>query len=236
MVYEIDIDKLKSSEESMEKLAYWIGVVQTDGCLSLYKETVQISFRVCEKSLPMLVKFNEFSYNLFGKKSNMWKEKTRDLFDYHFCVKSILHIFERLGIRFGDPPKPPEWCLDDPALFGAYFAGVLDGDGCIWLTKPKDYKGLVCRAKVTSGSPQIDLQKAIKKFLNCQTRMIKVHTDGYIRGSKIIGDGYNLEFIISSKNHIFAKEFILPYLTISHKYQRLNMYIEYINGHHGVNG
>ncbi len=206
-------------EPSVE-LGYWVGVAQTDGSLKHYKNSVQISLCISSKSLPMLMKFEEISFKVLNKHSNVWKEKSRDLFDYHYHVKSMLPLFDELGIDFKDPPKPPKWCLDNFSIFGAYLAGVIDGDGCIWLTEPKDYNGLVCRAKISCGSKPLELEEAIRKFLNCKTRIIKVKSKW--------GEGYNLEFLISSKNYKFVKEFVLPHIAISYKYQRLNSYMEYM--------
>ncbi len=225
---------MKQTEFNLTDLAYWVGVVQSDGSLKHYKNSIQISLAVSCKSLPMLHKFRELSLSCFNKHSNIWKERSRDLFDYHYHVKSLMQLFKYLDIKFGDPPKPPEWCLAKPSLFGAYLAGVIDGDGCIWLTKPKDYNGLVCRAKITCGSRPVILERAIESFLNCKTRIIKVKTDGLIGKQKISGVGYNLEFLISSKNYEFVKDYLLPYITIHHKYQRLKTYLEYRIGRNSI--
>jgi len=215
-------------------LAYWIGSVQSDGSFKSYinKKTgkikdVRISFGVSTKSLPMLKKVQKLSILLFNRKSGIWKERKRDLWDYHICVKSLLHLFDKLDIKFKDPPRPPKWCLDEPNFFGAYLAGLIDGDGCIWLTIDKKYKTLVCRAKITSRLEQKELAEAIKEKLNCSLRIIPVKSTSILNGRLICGRGFNLEFLFSSKNLKFLERFIMPHLTIKHKKKRLEKYISH---------
>ncbi len=60
--------------EPSEDLAYWIGVVQSDGCFYKYiergrrKHRYLISLDVSKKSVPMLIKFVKLSEDLFKRK------------------------------------------------------------------------------------------------------------------------------------------------------------------------
>jgi hypothetical protein len=221
-----------------EELGYWVGVAQSDGCLKRYFNKrrnytdVRISLHVATKSLPMVKKFQEISSKLFDRHGKIWKEnkgknwRFQDEWEHHIAVKKLLKTFKELDIIFGDPPKPPKWCLENIQIFGSYLAGLLDGDGSIWLTKSKHKKSVECRVKITSSDAQEELKNAISKMLNCCVRLIPRLYEGFIDGRKISGGGYDLEFLISSKNLKVIKEFVFPHITIEHKKKKIQSFID----------
>lgn len=205
-----------------EELVYWLGAIQADGCLKFYKtKRGYIDIRLCldisKGSLPMLNKVRQITCKLFNRNGGLWKSSNRNLFYYHICVKQLLKDFDSLDIKFNDPPKPPKWCLKNNSLFGAYLAGLIDGDGCIWLLKTK-WKGIECRVKITNSEKQDELVSHLKRFLSCKIRLTKENTK----------HAYNVEFLISRKNIDFIKKFVLPYINISYKKKRIEHYIVHL--------
>lgn len=214
-----------------EELAYWIGAAQSDGSLKSYlKKTtgyvdVRISFGVKAKSLPMVQKFQRISEKVFNRHTKIWKGKN-GIWYHNLAAKSLLSVFDDLDIKFKDPPRPPKWILENPKYFGAYLAGVIDGDGCIWKVKYRSSKKPIeYRIKITSGKEQRDLADAIRKRLCCTVRIVLIKGVSVLDGRIIRGSGYNLEFNISSKNLNFLKQFVLPHLAVKHKRERLENYI-----------
>lgn len=154
----------------LEELAYWIGVIQTDGCLYKDKncDSWKINIDVADKSLPMLEKFMKISEKLFGIKGKITRKKN-GFWRYHITVTKLLEIFKNSGIEFGDPPRPPEWCKASLPLFCAYLAGVIDGDGSVRTMNMQKYPE--CVIKISSGHPQEELAECIKTLLNCAVRI-----------------------------------------------------------------
>lgn len=145
-------------------MAYWLGVMQTDG--SLYKRSCSDSWKiglgVADKSLPMLKKFSSLSKELFGMERKIIERGK--YWYYDVTVTKFMKIFQTLHLVFSDPPKPPEWCVSSLDLFGAYLAGVIDGDGDIRIRRPAYPQ---CAIRISSGSYQIDLRDAIERKLKC---------------------------------------------------------------------
>lgn len=209
-------------------LAYWIGAVQTDGCLYKYSEKGRrrirhmISFDVSKNSLPMLIKFKELSELIFKRKSGIWKTK-RGSFAFHIRVTDLLETFKNLDVKFKDPPKPSLWIIEKPEFLGAYLAGVIDGDGDVRTKRPKYPQ---CAIRISSGHAQTKLQDVIEEKLKCETTMSKVYKKGYLSGKVIEGSAYSLEFLVSSKTYEFFEDFVLPYIQLSYKKMIIKDYIK----------
>jgi len=214
--------------EASEELAYWMGVVQSDGCFSIINRKYRkesgygISLGVGKKSLPMLYKFKELCKILFNRDSKINKSKNRESWNFKIGVKRLLPQFENLDISFKDPPKPPNLCINNPELFGAYLAGIIDGDGSIRI-KRKKYPQ--CMIKITSGKSQNELAEFIRRFLTCAVSITFFEEERILNERVIHGKWYELEFLTSSKNYKFIKMHVLPNLTIPHKKERLKEYI-----------
>lgn len=179
-----------------KKLAYWVGVAQSDGYLKKYQNkisgnvTCSLSFDVSESSLPMLKKVQELSSELFNRKASIFKRRTRRMWTYHIGVNNLLSVFERLDIHLDRRPEPPAWCMEDPRFFGAYLAGLIDGDGDIRV-KRKRYPQCVIR--ITSGREQLELANAIGKTLHCSVAITFRRRERILKGRKIRGTWYEAE-------------------------------------------
>lgn len=212
-----------------EDLAYWVGVVQTDGSFKRYnvKSTgysgYHISLNIAEKSLPMQIKFRDIASRLFGTKSKIFREHSTGRYDFKFSVSRLIPIFHNLGISFGDPPVPPRWCLTSKSLFGAYLAGVIDGDGTVKI-HGKRYPQ--CHIKITSGHEQTELRNSIMNNLDCWAGIYFSQKTSILNGKIINGKSYDLEFYCSSKNLGYFREFILPYIKLKHKKEKIESYIK----------
>lgn len=214
-----------------DQLAYWVGVAQSDGTLQKYIDSKgkicwNLYIQVAHLSLPMLYKFQIISSNLFTCNSKIFKLKTRDIWEYHIGVKRLLHTFKILDIKFGDPPKPPKWCLDNSQFFGAYLSGLIDGDGDIRI-KRKKYPQ--CAIRITSKSKQKILKNYIENILRCSANITKKYDKRYFKKEKriITGKSFSLEFLVSFKNIQFIKNFILSHLTVVHKKEKLKYFINH---------
>lgn len=134
----------------------------------------------------------------------------------------MLNTFSKLNIEFGDPPTPPNWVLRNSGLFGAYLAGIIDGDGSIRAINK--YRPQM-RIKVTSGKTQSELAKVIKERFSCWVKITKREKDSILKGRKIHGKFYELEFNVSGKNYKFIYKYILPHLALQYKKERLQSFI-----------
>lgn len=205
--------------EPSEELAYWIGAIQADGSLKLYKDKrlpywkgTRISMHTSFKSREMIEKIKILSKSLFRRRGIIWTDKKDGSLFFHISVGKLLKTFKELDIQFGDPPKPPKWCSADVKIFGAYLAGVIDGDGSIRKTGGK------VRIKITSGSEQTELKKTIKELLDCWVGIYSYKRD--------IGSYCELEFDVRVKTLKFFRDCLIPKLVIERKRQRLSQFID----------
>ena len=212
-----------------EKLAYWIGVVQTDGFLHLKKKsknsdlrTLFVTVGVGEKSLNMLNKFRQYSEDLFGLNPKTFYDKRSKNHVFRMGVTRLKDFFEEKKIDFSDPPKPPKWITDNKKLFGAYLAGVIDGDGDIRIKEENS----VCLIRVSSGCEQNELKTAILRNLRCGVHICKRSSIRTLDGREIRGTWFELEFGVSGKTYEFLRNFVIDHIAIDHKSNRLRNFIE----------
>jgi len=210
---------MKISES--KELAYWVGVAQSDGHLSTYGNNRRVMIGVREKSLPMLKKFQMLSGILLDKYAKIYKDKGGN-YVFAIGVKKIMSSIRSLNITFGDPPKPPTWALTKNQYFGAYLAGLIDGDGDVRV-KRKKYPQCVIR--INSGKKQEKLKNCIEKIIKCSASTKQRYKEKILDGRKICGSFYELEFYVSSKNYKFVKNFITPNLQLIYKKEKIMNFI-----------
>lgn len=208
-------------------LAYWLNVVQTDGFLYKKRDKnrrkLYVEVTVGKKSLPMLNKFTQFSNDLFGLHPKIFHDKNRGMYMFRIGVTKLQKFLEDNSLYFLDPPEPPDWIFKNETYFGAYLAGVIDGDGNVRI-KRKSYPQ--CIIRITSGKPQNVLRDHIVRNLGCKASICKRSRISFLNGRKISGTWFDLEFYVSKKNIKFIRLFIIPHITIDHKRNNLQKFIE----------
>ncbi len=220
--------KQKLKVELSEELSYWIGVSQSDGCLTRYtkrdKIRSELGIAVCSKSLPMLERFRDISFKIFGRHSYIWETKGRDEWRFHIGVKELLPLFKKLGIILSPLFIPPVWVVTEPKYFGAYLAGLVDGDGDIRI-KRSEYPQ--CRIRLCSGLFQDILQKQIEFTLKSKVSQYKRHRTKFFEsfGRVISGSWVEIEFGITRGSYQFIQKYVVPYMTLPHKKERVSTFI-----------
>lgn len=229
--------KMKFNQKSINNfknidLAYWIGVAQTDGYFkkqfvkSIKVMKYYIVLGVGKKSLPMLDKFIEISQKTFNIKGSMFKSLSYDKFlkyEYKFGCKNLLNLFKSLELRFSEPIMPPSWILEFPELFGAYLAGVIDGDGDVRVTRPKY---LQCQIRISTSKKPVILIKYLKNFLNCGISSKYRKRNCKLGNKEFIGGCYETEFKVSKKNYDFVNKYILNNLALIYKEDKIKDFIK----------
>lgn len=205
-----------------QNLAYWVGVLQTDGSLSKSNGIPTIEFGVEDKSLPMLEKFSRITKENFWRNCKIGKNKLGYNL-YKVSVKRLLKIFDLLGIEFGDPPRPTYWISQKSFFFGPYLAGVIDGDGDVRVKRPSHPQ---CVIRITSGSKPKELIPVIRKFLSCEISSTRRSSVRNLKGREIRGSWWETEFYISKKNKVFLLDNVLPHVSIKHKLEKIRNFID----------
>jgi hypothetical protein len=214
------------------ELAYWVGVAQTDGSVKkrIYfdgsqnrkKYLVRIEFGVSKRSLLMLKRFKEISKKILMRDNKIFFNK-RCQYNFYLGIKSFSQDLHRLDISFSDPPTPPFWCILDVSFFGAYLAGVIDGDGSVRISYRKYPQ---CQIRISSGFPQDDLKKAIALVFNSSAWIIKKKERvSLVEGRRILNrNDWVLEFTFNKKNKDLFLEYVLPWVQIKHKKEKLEKF------------
>lgn len=171
----------------------------------------------------MLEKFREITSKIFNLNVEIRKRKDRNIFKFRKSVTKLSSTLRNLDFEFGGEPVPPFWCRT-LQLFGAYLAGIIDGDGNIRIIGQKT-KYPQCVVKISSGEKQTTLSEIIKNFFNCSSRIIERDEINNLKGKLIHGKWYELEFYVSSKNYSFFDKYVIPYLTINYKKDKLQSFI-----------
>lgn len=212
----------KSSE-----LAYWLGIVQTDACYNEYtdKSNGKIKYRIVmevTKSLPMLEKFSELSQKLFSRKAKICKKK-KGSYEAKIYIKEYLSDFSELNMSFSNISKIPNWITESMEYFGAYLAGVIDGDGSASTRRPKYPQ---CFVRITNGIEPTELRKHIINNFNCGASIRFERGKSILNGREINGEWYTLEFCVSSKNYKLVNDYVLPWIVMPHKKDKIQTFLK----------
>jgi len=213
---------LKITDFKCPEISYFIGVVQTDGSFSIYNERrynnkiykkADFGIQASDASLPMVLEFCRVLNKFFNRKISISKT-SRGMNDAHTSINMLLSLFKKLEIL---PRKlsVPSWTKNKIELFGAYLAGLIDGDGDIRVKRPK-YPQYAIRIS-SEENPQT-VSTVTAKLFKCGTHFKRYQKRGVFRDGRIvIGHCYELEFYITYKNTLNIKKYVLPYITIRHK-------------------
>ena len=212
--------------------AYWIGVLQSDGHIkTLNKNNGKklqhyVGLGVGRKSLPMLNKFMKLSKSFFNVKGCFYsgvKKEGFEEFQYSFGCNYFMDFFRKIDLKSKDF-EPPKFILSSRKLFGAYLAGIIDGDGNINISR-KEYPQ--CKVRIYSGKEEPQLVKAIEKILNCEVNQIKRRFKTKIGDREFISNVVNIEFRVFPKNFNFIETFVLPNMALDYKSKQVKKYIKF---------
>ena len=226
----IDIQEIYKNCLNNEDFAYWVGVAQTDGYFkrqfvkSIRRERFFIVLGVGPKSLPMQNKFKEISQKLLGRGGSTCVMKRKEGFtihEYKFGCKNLIDLFNKFKINFSSVLIPPPFVLNNDSLFGAYIAGVIDGDGDITIRR-KQYPQ--CYIRITGSCEPTDLIQTIKSRFNCGVYTEHREKKSQIASRRIVGHFQITEFIISPKNYDLIAKYVLKHISLPHKRDKI---IEY---------
>ncbi|MBU3897194.1 MAG: hypothetical protein KJ697_04695 [Nanoarchaeota archaeon] len=209
---------------NQEKLAYFLGVLQTDGKLTTYNtikrnkvyRRTDIGLKVGKKSFQMLKQFQRSLKELYGRDINIHESKD-GFFDIHTSVNKLLETFKEQGIgKIGIP----DWIKQSESNFGAHLAGVIDGDGNVRVKRPKYPQHMI---RISDGKFNEDLLKLINEFMKCKVTTSKNCRFSVFRdGRTTYGRWYDYDICISRKNAIFINKHVLPFMTINYKKELIN--------------
>jgi hypothetical protein len=214
------------------ELAYFLGVRQTDGTVFTYSFRGETRRRFVltagTKSLPMLQKVKRILNRAFKRRASILKKSFRsqqgggELFTLEAGIKNIWPEFTKLGLASF---QIPGWVANNPIFFGAYLAGIIDGDGDVSVKRPKYPQ---CLVRITSDEELTELKGLIQKYLNCScySECIRCEIRGLPRAKAKQGKYCRLSFVISPKNIEFFKTKVLQHITIKHKKEKLNEFFE----------
>ena len=226
----MEIENQALNHSTVQDFAYWIGVVQTDGYLQ--KQNSKSGYKQCyirlgvgDKSLPMLKKFIVISRNVFGVKGYSYSIINHIGTNTHvfgFGCNRFITNFETLQIDFKQV-TPPDWILERGELFGAYLAGVIDGDGDTRISRPKYPQ---CYIRVYSGHMIDKFINSIKTLLDCGVFIEKRVRIRKIGNHSFFSRCFTIEFRVSSKNLDFFKKYVVDNIAIDYKKKIISNYIE----------
>ena len=211
---------MSNSNLNNKDIAYFLGAFQSDGWFYTFrdKKRNKICHRlsICgnKKSLPMIKKF-QFVLNKYFQKNVSIELRKDNAFYIQASVNRVRETLFKLGI--GSKVDVHKWIVRN-SWFGAYLAGIIDGDGDISIKRPQYPQ---CAIRITSGERLHQLKFNIEKMLNCSSHFTKIERDSIIDGRKVHGEGFTLTFYVSPKNMDFIKKYVYPYIQIEHKRKKL---------------
>lgn len=201
-------------------LAYWIGLAQSDGFISNRNGNRYLRFE--NTNIELVKGFRNCCKVFFNKPGKIWTRRNQNSSEFRIKINDYIELFRKFDIDFSDPPKPPIWCSKNSELFGAYLAGIIDGDGDVRIKRPKYPQ---CGIRIHSGTKQTSLAKSIEKNLKCKVSITKRYREVKYKDRIIKGHWYEVEFYVSLKNINFVQKFILPYIKLNYKADKIRNYI-----------
>lgn len=196
-------------------LAYFIGVLQSDGSIYFYynkkekRTRIMLNLAVSEKSLPMLMAFQDGLSTKFNRKLEI-RKNYRGYFEMKTTINRLFFIFKKW-----DNYQIDREIEEDPLLFGSYLAGLIDGDGYIKLKKNKDRRlGQLC-VQISGPQKLVKIKEILERYTSA-----KVHFQKY-KGKNC----YDTVFYVTYKSIPFLKSFVIPNIKLKYKSDRLKWYI-----------
>jgi hypothetical protein len=208
------------NDRSVE-LAYLVGALQGDGSFYYDKANKQYVVRIEVNDRDFIEQFYEFLKKVISPINvKIYKKRKSKLMGVSLRAKKIVDFFRKHEVQNKYPPIPPQWISEDIKYFGSYLAGIIDSDGDVTTKRPKYPQ---CLVRITSGAPQKELKGMIIKYLNCGSSIVKSDTFAKKWNVRVIS--WKTQFYISSKNFDLIEKYLLPYLAIERKREKVKKYI-----------
>jgi len=213
-----------------EDIAYFVGVLHSDGCICTYRFRNETRHRylleVGKKSLPMLKKVNDIFHEEFGRTLKIRKKLHKNenpTFLIEVGITNLMDEFARLKIDKGDIAP---WIKKSRRFFCAYLAGVIDGDGDISIKRPQYPQ---CRVRIAAGEELSGLMELIRFHLKCSCNLETaiISTYSLPRAKIKFSVGYRHCFYLSWKNAKAFRKYVLPYVQIEHKRRKLREFCKF---------
>lgn len=205
-----------------ENIAYFIGVLHSDGCIYVFndkkrnRKQIRLSLMVGCKSIPMAIKFQKILLEYFGKTVNLRKIPNKNAYSIQTSINRVWHIFQHW-----DNYNLPDNIKNSKKLFGAYLAGIIDGDGTVKIKHNKDRVIPQYVVKIASDCPLQEIKFLIGRYLTCSVYFEYDHNKK--------GNGVNTCFYLSKKNVDSVKHIVYPHIELLHKKERLEKYFRLVN-------
>jgi hypothetical protein len=203
------------STEWSSSLAYAIGLITSDGCLS--KEAPRINFG--SKDMEMMINFKKALglRNKIGRHAR-GGETEKKYFYLNFKSKNLYHFLLAIGLTPAKSQTIKSVNVPDE-LFGDFLRGLFDGDGTFYTFWDKRWpNSFVFKTAFASASPS---------FVNWLDYRI---SDLYgIKGYKHKGSGVlNLEYTKGASEKLFQKMYYgKDILFLGRKYNKMKNALEY---------
>ena len=223
MISNINNQKLELEEFKIDtNIAYFIGVLHSDGYIYTFndrkrkRKQIRLGLQIGRKSIPMAMKFKKILFDYFGKTVNIRLKPNTNLLCIQTSVNRIWNILQNWGRG-----KLPVEIKANKILFGAYLAGLIDGDEYIQIkNNTKDRVIPQCVIRIASDCPLADIKDLIKEYIKCS-----VHFE-FHKTNK----GVNTTFYISKKSIEFIESYIYPHLVMPYKLTTLERFFNMKSG------
>jgi len=161
----------------------------------------------------MSQKFKDIFSNSFGRTTNIRKIPNKNAYCIQTSINTLWYAFKTWN-KIGIPTE----ISNNKILFGAYLAGIIDGDGTVKIKNNKDRVIPQYVVKIASDHPLREIKILIRKYLDCSTYF------EYDNRS----NGVNTCFYLSQKNICFIKDNVYPHIELLHKKERFEKYFKLI--------
>ncbi|MBN2368358.1 hypothetical protein JXC34_05040 [Candidatus Woesearchaeota archaeon] len=206
--------------------AYWLGIMHSDGYVKHFKKrSYYIGLGVGTKSLPMFNKFIEISQDIFGIKGSIYKGRTKEdhkFHQYRFGCTSFISMFTENKIHLKGHIIP-EYFVKNKALSGPYLAGLIDGDGDLRISS-RSYPQ--CFIRIYASYRPDKLIAQLEEILKCSINYLEYSGKRKIGNREFFGTTRRIEFRVIPNNFNIFKNYILPYIQLGYKREKLKEYIE----------
>ncbi len=211
------MNNIKINELTIDsELAYFIGVLHSDGCIYIFndkkqnKKKIRLSLGVAQRSLPMAITFQRILFEKFNKKVNVRKVPNKNLYSIQTSINRVANIFQNWNSNL------PETIKSNKSLFGAYLAGLIDGDGTIHLKNNKDRKLKQLRIEICGPEKLIEVKLLIERYTKSKVHFVKYRNRNC----------YDTAFYVTYKNLIFLEENVFPHIMLTYKKDKFILHTE----------